>query len=41
MWAISSFAFFVAAYRLSGWSMLSCTENGSRVFAPYTELDDA
>ena len=39
--AISSVAFFVAAYMLSGWSTLSCTENGMFVLAPYTELDDA
>ena len=35
-----SFA-FVAAYSEYGWSTLSCSENGSLVFAPYTELDDA
>ena len=34
VWAISSVAFLVAAYMLSGWSTLSWTENGMSVLAP-------
>ncbi len=33
---MSSFAFLVAAYRLTGWSTRSWTLNGIAVFAPYT-----
>ena len=35
-WAISSFDFLLAAYRLSGWFTLWCTEYGMSVLAPYT-----
>jgi hypothetical protein len=37
---LNSFAFFVAAYKLTGWSTVSPTAKGIFVFAPYTELDD-
>ena len=36
VWAISSLAFFVAAYRLTGWSVLSCSLKRSLRLAPYT-----
>ena len=34
--AINSLAFFVAAYRLAGWSTLSPSENGIFALPPYT-----
>ena len=34
--AKSSFDFLLAAYRLTGWSTLSDSANGSRVLPPYT-----
>jgi hypothetical protein len=33
--------FFVAAYRLTGESVLCSIENGASLFAPYTEEDEA
>ena len=41
MWATSSFAFLVAAYRLTGWSTGWSSLHGSVWFAPYTDEDDA
>ena len=38
---MSSFARFVAAYSDTGCEAGSCTEYGSFVLAPYTELEDA
>ena len=38
---MSSFAFLLAAYRLTGWSMLSWMLNGCLVLPPYTLLEEA
>jgi len=33
--------FFVAAYKETGWSVLSFTEKGTFELLPYTELEEA